>query len=106
LLRRLALGWGPLGLSGNATLALDTRLQPVGSATARVVGYVAMLDALVASGALTPSVAQAVKGILGLLAGPPASDGSPQVELPLKLRDRTLAVGPIPLLRMPELLWP
>ena len=104
--RRLALGWGPLGLSGNASLALDAHLQPTGNATARLVGYDAMLDALASSGALAPSAAQAVKGILGILAGPPAGGGSPQVELPLNMHDRTLAAGPIPLLRLPELLWP
>ena len=38
-IRHLALVWGPLDLTGSATLALDEQLQPMGAASARVVGY-------------------------------------------------------------------
>jgi len=103
--RRLALGWGPLGLSASATMTLDAHLQPEGSATARLIGYDATLDALAASGMLAPRAALAIKSVLALLARPPEGGGTPQVVLPLTLRDRSLAAGRFPLLRLPELGW-
>jgi hypothetical protein len=105
-LRRLALGWGPLGLSASATMTLDGHLQPTGAATARLVGYDATLDTLAASGALAPRAALAAKAILAIVAKVPEGGGAPQVELPLTLRDRTLTAGRFPLLRLPELVWP
>ncbi len=105
-LHRLALGWGPLGLSASATMTLDEHMQPAGTATARVVGYDATLDALAASGTLAPRAVLATKAILALLAKVPAGGGTPQVELPLTLNDRTVTAGRFPLLRLPELVWP
>jgi hypothetical protein len=104
-LRRLALGWGPLGLSGSATIALDEHLQPMGAATVRLVGYDATLDALASTGTLPPRAALAAKGVLAILARSPKGGGSPQVELPVTLQDRTLTAGRFPLLRLPELVW-
>ena len=105
-LRRLALGWGPLGLSSSATMTLDEHMQPQGVATARMVGYDATLDTLTASGTLAPRAALAARGILAILAKVPEGGGTPQVVLPLTLRDRTLTAGRFPLLRLPELVWP
>jgi hypothetical protein len=105
-LRRLALGWGPLGLFGTATMALDDHMQPMGAATVRLVGYDAALDALANAGVLAPSAAQAAKGVLAILARPPEGGGPPQVELPVTLQDRTLAAGRFPLLKLPEWVWP
>lgn len=106
VVRRLALGWGSLGVSGNATITLDEHLQPIGTATARLVGYEAGLDALASNGAIPQNVAQAVKGVLTILARRPEGGGSPQVELPLSLQDRTLAAGRFPLIRLPQFIWP
>ena len=65
----LAMGWGPLGLTSSATLALDDQLQPMGSGNARVVGYADALDRLAAAGMLTKSAAIAAKAVLSLMAG-------------------------------------
>lgn len=105
VVRRLALGWGPLGLSGSATMALDEHMQPMGAATARLVGYDATLDALAAAGAMTPRAAMAAKGVLTILARTPEGGGSLRVELPVTLQDRTLTAGRFPLLRLPEWVW-
>ena len=105
VLRRLALGWGPLGLSGSATMALDEHMQPMGAATVRLVGYDATLDALVAAGAMAPRAAVAAKGVLTILARTPEGGGSPRVELPVTLQDRTLTAGRFPLLRLPQWVW-
>jgi hypothetical protein len=105
-LRDMALGWGPLGASATGTLALDQRLQPVGSGQVRLVGYATALDALAAGHVVAPGAAVAAKAVLSLLAGP-SQQGEPEAAtIPLSLRDRTLAMRGMPLTRVPELIWP
>jgi hypothetical protein len=103
---RLAVGWGPLGVSATATLALDDQLQPMGAGTARLVGYAAALDALANNGTVSRSAVTAAKAVLSLLA-PTPGDGEPsEVEVPLTLQYRTLSMRQVPLVRLPELDWP
>jgi hypothetical protein len=106
VVHRLALGWGPLGLSGSATMALDEHMQPTTAATVRLVGYDATLDALASAGAITQHAALAAKAVLALLARRPDGGGAPTVELPLTLEDGTLSAGRFPLLRLPRFVWP
>jgi Uncharacterized protein conserved in bacteria (DUF2125) len=101
-----ALGWGPLGLTSSATLALDDQLQPMGSGSGRIVGYAATLDRLAAAGTLTKSAATAAKAMLSLMAGPGESDEPSTVDVPLTLQYRTLSMRQVPLVRLPELDWP
>lgn len=103
-LRQVDLAWGEVTLAGEAFLRLDAQLQPVGQGAARLGGHGAALQALMTAGFLTPRGALAAGGVLGLMARPPAG-GAPVVEAPLTLRDRTLSLGPIPLARVPELVW-
>jgi hypothetical protein len=105
-IRHLAMGWGPLGLSGAATLALDARLQPMGTGSVRLLGYAAALDALASGHVLTPSAAVAAKAVLSLLASVPEDGGPAEVEVPLTLQDRTLSMRQVPLVRLPEVIWP
>lgn len=101
------LGWGPLGLTSSATLALDDQLQPMGSGNGRVVGYAATLDQLAAAGVLTKSAATAAKAVLSLLAGAGGESDEPSaVDVPLTLQYRTLSMRQVPLVRLPELDWP
>jgi hypothetical protein len=103
-IRQLTAGWGPLGVNGRATLALDGHLQPTGTASAQFLGYAEALDALAANHAISTHAAQAAKAVLGLMARP---DGErSEVEVPLTLKDRTLSVGQIPLAHLPGLVWP
>jgi hypothetical protein len=101
-----ALGWGPLGLSSSATLALDDQLQPMGSGNGRVVGYAPTLDRLAAAGMLTKSAATAAKAVLTLMAGTTDADEPSAVDVPLTLQYRTLSMRQVPLVRLPELDWP
>jgi hypothetical protein len=105
-LHSVALNWGALELSGNATLTLDPSMQPVGSGAVRVVRPDDALDALSAGGVIPLQAAVAAKAVLGLMAHPAATGGAPEVELPLTLRDRTISAGRIPLARLPQLIWP
>ena len=78
--RHFAVGWGPLGLSGSATIGLDAGLQPEGTASVRAIGYDAALAALADAGVMTHPAAQAVRALLGLLARTPEGGGTPVVE--------------------------
>ncbi len=104
--RHLALVWGPLDLTGSATLALDEQLQPMGAASARVVGYAETLDSLAAHAAISRSAATAAKAVLSLLANSPDDGSPPDVEVPLTLQYRTLSMRQVPLVRLPEIEWP
>jgi len=103
---RLAIGWGPLGLNSTATLALDDAMQPMGTATAHIIGAPETLDALAANGVITARTALAAKALLALMTKEPEGGGAPVVDVPLTLQDRKLAMGRIPLAVLPELLWP
>ena len=104
--QHLAVTWGPLDLTAGATLALDEQLQPMGTGSARIVGYAESLDALAAHGVISRSAATAAKAVLSLLAHTPEDGGPPDVEVPLTLQYRTLSMRQVPLLRLPEIDWP
>ncbi len=101
-LTEVKLRWGPLVLQGGVKLGLDDRLQPAGSGTATVSGGQAALDALVDGGVVLPGVGATAKAVLGAMA--PAAGGD-SVRLPFVLHDSTFSVGPIPLLRVNDILW-
>ena len=98
--------WGPMTVSGTATLALDQDLQPLGTGTARVVGYSEALDALAAGGTISRQRALAAKAVLSLIASAPDDGTGETVEVPLTLRDHTLSMRQLPLARVPDLQWP
>jgi hypothetical protein len=104
--RDFAMGWGPLGMSGAATIALDAHLQPMGTGRLRLVGYAEALDALTGGHVLTSGTAVAIKAVLSLLATTPPGGGPAEVAVPLTLQNRTLSMRQVPLLRLPEIIWP
>ena len=101
----LALHWGPLDVRGHASLGLDAGMQPEGTAAVQLTGFAEVLDALARSGAITRSDERVASTLLGLMARPGASDVA-EADLPLTLKDRTLSVGAIPLLRVPPVFVP
>ena len=105
-LQHMALAWGPLNLSGSATLSLDDTLQPMGTGVVHVVGYAETLDTLAAHGLLPKPAATTAKAVLSLLAQVPDDNSAPEVEVPLTLQYRTLSMRQVPLVRLPEVDWP
>jgi hypothetical protein len=97
----LAIKWGPLDLNGSATLGLDDQLQPTGRGHAHVKGWSETLDALASGGVLPPGVAQTAKAVLGLMA---RGDGA-ELSIPFALKNSTLSLGNIPVIRLNELAW-
>jgi hypothetical protein len=99
--RQFALHWGPLEIAGNATLALDGRLQPTGNATAGISGFAEAIDRLADAGSVPPQAAMLATAALSMLAG---DEGT--AEVPLELRAGRLSMRQIPLLAVPDLAWP
>ncbi len=105
-IQHLALLWGPLDLTARAKLTLDDQLQVAGSGSANATGYAEAFDALAAHAVLSRSGATAAKAVLSLLAANPENGGPPSVDVPLTLKYRTLSMHQVPLVRLPELVWP
>ncbi len=103
---RLAVKWGPLDMSASATLGLDDKLQPAGHGRADVRGWEATIDALANGGTIPDGVAQTAKAVLGLMAPAPGADGgAAPLSVPLTLKDSTVSIGTIPLLRVRPVAW-
>jgi len=103
-LDRFAADWGQMNLTGNATLALDGALQPMGAGTAYIRGFDRAVDALADVGNLRPNEAAMAKAALGMLAQP-GPDGVPTVQAPVSLQDRRLSIGPLIIARLPPIEW-
>ena len=103
---RLALGYGPLGLSGQGRFRLDAQLQPEGEASLRIIGYAQTIQALVGAKLLSAHAATAAGAVLGLLARPPEGGGASQVQTTASLLDGVLTVAGFPLLRVANVAWP
>ena len=103
--RSLRIIHGTLGLDGDGTMALDGRLQPVCAFSARVTGYDAALNQLIQAGLVRSSDGNIAKMILGALGKVPAGGGPKQIDVPISVQDQRLSIGPIPLMRVPAILW-
>jgi hypothetical protein len=103
----LQLGWGPLDLHAHAKLTLDDRLQPSGKGSATVSGWEQTIDALAASGTIEAGMAQTIKLVVGLMARAPANGqgGQHALSFPFTLKDSTLSIGKIPLIRLHSFAW-
>jgi len=105
-LRDVTVDWGPIAARGNATLALDETLQPMGAGTLRVAGGAALIEAAAAAGLLPPRGIETARMVLRLLERPAADGGRPELEVPATLERRTLSLARIPVARLPALAWP
>lgn len=102
----LAVDYGPLRLQTSGTLALDQDLQPIGAFTARIEGFFELIDALWRQGIVTGPDAVTAKVVLGAFAKKHEGATHSSISLPLTIHGRRLYVGPVPLLDVPELIWP
>jgi hypothetical protein len=102
----VVLHYGAVRAEGEATLALDAELQPMGAGRVAATGHEAALSALAAGGAITRGAAVQAGLALRLVQRVPEGGGEPRVELPLLLENRRLSALGIPLARLPRLLWP
>lgn len=103
---RLGIHYGELKLSGVGTLSIDDALQPAGAFNARVEGFQQTITALTNRGFIEPKVATRARMATAVLSRRDGDGAPPSLQLPLTVRDRILSVGPLPLLKIPEIEWP
>jgi len=97
----VALEWGALRLTGDATLALDEQSRPLGAGTLRIAGAGETLDALAQSGTIDARNAALLKIALAFLArNDPNNAGAPTVQIPFAAQDGTLSVHRFRLLNL------
>jgi hypothetical protein len=101
----MTLRWGPTAASAAASVALDDALQPSGAGTVRVANPGATLDALVAGGTIPTRTASTIRRILPLLTRLDPGGGSPVIELPVAVQERTLSVARFPLMQLRPVEW-
>lgn len=96
--------WSGLDLRANATLALDSQMQPEGAGTAQLSGGEVLIDMLAQAGAMKPDQATGVKAALGLLSKT-GDDGRRNVSVPVTLQNRELSIGPMKVAVLPVIPW-
>jgi hypothetical protein len=104
-LERFAFAQGPLGLTGNATLALDPDLQPEGAGTVTSTGLGQAVEILIQDGLIPPDRALAARATVKALEKP-GPNGKPQATIGLSLQNRTVSFGPVPLFALQRIEWP
>jgi len=104
-IRKFNIAWGPLQFSGNATVALDSNMQPMGAGTGQIRGYSETIDSLVAQGLMKNRDGMLAKAGLGLLAKTPPEGGAKVLTVPLTVQQQTLFAGPVAILHIPTIAW-
>ena len=99
------LGWASLVVRAGGTMALDSALQPVAALTGKISGYNETADALVSAKIVKPGAALVAKFALGAFSRTPPGGGRPEIEVPLSIQEGWLFVGPVKLLKLPEIRW-
>ena len=104
-LEKLKMQHGPLKINTNGTLALDDKLQPIGALTANIEGFFETIDALKRLEVINARIAITAKMMLGVLSRTPAGGGPAILNLALTAQERHLYLGPVRLLKLPEINW-
>ncbi|MBL6928584.1 MAG: DUF2125 domain-containing protein [Rhodospirillales bacterium] len=102
--QRFSLAYGPVSLTADGTMALDRALQPIGSFTARIEGFFEAVDALRTRGIIKARDAITAKMVLGVMARR-SGNGRAGLNIPLTVQQRQLFAGPVPLAKIPEIIW-
>jgi hypothetical protein len=100
----LDVAWRGLRIGGSGTLALDSRLQPVGAFSGGVEGYDQLLGLLAGAGVMPLGDATIARIALGVLAKP-GPDGKPRVETSFTIQNGQMFLGPAKLGPAPHIDW-
>ena len=104
-LRRLNIVWSDLVFESDGTVALNAKMQPMGSMSARFSGFRKTIDSLVAARSITPGNAITARIVLGLLAKTPRGGGPPRIKTSLTAQDGALYLGPVKITALPRINW-
>lgn len=101
----LDIDYPPLRVRGDGTVALDGTLQPVAALSVNAEGFFATVDALHSQGLIPLGTSFATKIALGVLSKTPDGGGTPYLDLPITVQDRTLYAGSIALVKLRPIRW-
>ena len=104
-LNSFAFAQGPLGVTGNATVALDAELQPEGAGSITTTGLSEALEILIKDG-LVPADRALIARTTAKALEKPGPDGKLQATVGLSLQNRTVSFGPVPLFALQPIEWP
>jgi len=97
--------WSKLKFSGNGTVALDSRLQPIAALSAKVSGYMATINSMVISGIIKPSLGMVLSFAASALANKRGGLNQEQIRISLTVQDGFLHLGPIKIMKIPNINW-
>jgi len=95
-IKQIGATWGAMSLRASGTLDIDGTGQPEGRVTIEARGWREMLALARGAGALTPDMAQTAERALGMMA-----DGKGAIEVPLRIGEGRVWLGPIPIASAP-----
>jgi hypothetical protein len=104
-LNSFAFAQGPLGVTGNATLALDAALQPEGAGSITTTGLSEALEILIKDG-LIPDDRALIARTTAKALEKPGPDGKLQATVGLSLQNSAVSFGPVPLFALQPIVWP
>lgn len=105
-LERFSTELGPLSLSGDGTVSLDSALQPLAAFTLNAKGYAVAVDVLAARGRLPVRNAGMLKTFLDMFSRIDREDGVRTLSVPLTIQDGKIFIGPFELGEAPRIDWP
>ncbi len=103
-LRHFSLAQQRFSVEGSATIALDEKLQPMGSGEFSVADLGSAFKHYADLGFISQDIAALAQNAVGAIEKPNGK-GVKMATLPLSLQDRKLRFGPVTLLRMPKIDW-
>jgi len=102
---RLKMRAGPLAIAAAGTASLNANMQPVATLSAKIEGLFQVLGILRKQGIVRDGDAVLATMVLSALSKRPPGGGKPSINLAVKLADRKLMLGPVPVLSVPEINW-
>lgn len=97
---------GALQSEGTGKFSLDANLQPVIHFDSNIKGHEEFIQTLMQQGAIQPLPAAAATGIMNSLSKPDPVTNENVVTLKVSVENRLLTVGPLQVVRLPEIVWP
>jgi hypothetical protein len=95
---------GPLSVGGEATLALDGNLQPLGAGTVTASGLSEAVEILLRDGLIPADRAMVARATAKALERTGA-EGKAEAKFALSLQNGIVSFGPAPLLQVPPIAW-
>lgn len=95
----------PLELGAQGHVSLDAELQPMGEIRIVSLGHQELVDNLIKDNVLNPQETAILKTLTNGLTSQDEETGQKILRLDLRLASSRLYVGPVPVLRLPEISW-